>query len=205
MNRSLLSLCLALSLSACSQQSETKAENAAETSKVEAAADAPKSTVSDANKAEITKETAVEAAKPAKPQRPPQAGLTAGGDLEFTGPITWTTWESAREEAAKSGKYTMLLVYSTGCPRCRELAPALDDPEFGELSQKVAMVRQRSDVPSQFLSNFNKFGGYVPRIFLIDPEGNVREDLVSDHPRFPYFYALPMLSKLKANLRSVAK
>ena len=99
----------------------------------------------------------------------------------------------------------MLLIYSADCPRCRELVPALDNADFGELSSKVAMVRHRNDQEADFMNDYARFGSYVPRIFIIDPEGKVREDLVSDHPRFPYFYPVHMMEKLKSNLRAVAK
>ena len=66
------------------------------------------------------------------------------------------------------------------------------------------MVRQNQDAaPAWLTEQFGAYGNYVPRVFFVEPGGIVRADLVSGHPRYPYFYAPIALDPLIANLKQI--
>lgn len=141
-----------------------------------------------------------------KPKRAPTPmAPVVNGQLVWEGPVEWTDWETAQNAAKDSGKYTLLVVYSHGCPRCRELAAAFNDAELGALSKQVSMVRATDMEAPKYREIIGKYPSYVPRLFFVSPEGTVREDLVSSHPKYPYFYTVGMIDELKAHLKAVAK
>lgn len=126
-------------------------------------------------------------------------------DIKWDGPVTFTTWEAGQQKAKAENKPIMLVVYADWCPRCRELAPALQTAEMAALADKVVMVKQDSDARPAWLAPITQqYGGYVPRIFLMQPDGSVREDLTSGHPRYPYFYTPRNADTLVKNLKTLA-
>ncbi len=139
---------------------------------------------------------------------PKRAGGGHGGakeDIKWEGPVAFTTWEAGQAKAKAENKPIMLVVYADWCPRCRELAPALQTAEVAALADKVVMVKQDSDERPAWLAPMTQqYGGYVPRIFLMKPDGSVREDLTSGHPRYPYFYTPRNADTLVKNLKTLA-
>jgi len=128
----------------------------------------------------------------------------APSDLKWPSSIPWQSWEQGVEQSHASGKPIMLVVYADWCARCKELAPAFADPRVQALTSKTIMVRQNQDTAPGWLNEqFGAYGSYVPRVFFVEPGNIVRADLVSGHPRFPYFYAPIALDPLIANLRQI--
>ncbi|MEZ4466068.1 MAG: thioredoxin family protein [bacterium] len=117
----------------------------------------------------------------------------------------WLDWEAGLARAQADKKPILLLVYADWCPRCRELTPVFSDPEVLALSKKLVMVRQNSDARPAFLEKFDSLGGYVPRLFFLTPDGSLREDIGSGHPRYPYFYTPGQIDALKAAMRAAVE
>ena len=59
----------------------------------------------------------------------------------------------------------------------------------------------QSTEPSQTLYRYARFRKYVPRFFVLDATGKVNESITSGHPRYPYFYSVKQLGKLKAAMQ----
>ncbi|MCB9535059.1 MAG: thioredoxin family protein [Myxococcales bacterium] len=126
-------------------------------------------------------------------------------DIKWAGPVAFTTWEAGLAKAKAENKPIMLVVYADWCPRCRELAPALQTAEVAALADKVVMVKQDSDERPAWLAPITQqYGGYVPRVFLMKPDGTVREELNSGHPRYPYFYTPRNVDALVKHLKTLA-
>lgn len=125
--------------------------------------------------------------------------------VEWPTSIEWHSWQEALAKARAESKPIMVIVYADWCPKCRALAPVLDDPEIVRLSKKMVVVRQNHDEEAPWLDAINeKFGGYVPRIFFFDSTGKMREDVTSGHPQYPYFYAAQQIEFLRRSMRQVA-
>lgn len=144
---------------------------------------------------------AVNAPSPAAAQPPGNAPANPNG-VEWRGAIEWHDWNEALRIASRSSKPIMVVVYADWCPHCRALGPVFADPEIESLAKRLVMVRQNHDDSPPWLEPYNqKYGGYVPRIFFFDPNGKMREDLTSGHPRYPYFYAAEQPEFLKKSMR----
>lgn len=116
--------------------------------------------------------------------------------------IRWHSWEAGLARARAESKPMMVVVYADWCPKCRALGPVFEDPQIAALAERLVMVRQDHDAAPAWLKPFNeKYGGYVPRIFFFTPDGKIRENVTSGHPRYPYFYAASHVNVLKRSMR----
>lgn len=131
----------------------------------------------------------------------------AGAQLELPTNVAWQGWDAGLARAKAENKPVMLLVWAHWCPRCRELAPTFGDPEVAALAEKMVMVEQNADERPGWLSEkFDSlYGGYVPRVFVLRPDGTVRTDITSGNPEYPYFYVphnkAALVESLKKALR----
>lgn len=134
-----------------------------------------------------------------------KASIKKQGDIEWGRSIQWRSYEKGLEEAAKSGKSICVVVYADWCPKCRKLAPAFSKPNVVKASKDLVMVLQDADAEPEWLNTaFGKYGRYVPRVFFLDSAGNVREELKSSHPRYPYFYAASQVPLLEKRMKEAA-
>jgi len=127
----------------------------------------------------------------AAPATAPASSKSGGKLVELPGNVEWQTWEAGRARARAENKPALLLVWAHWCPRCRELAPVFGQPEIAALAKGVVMIQQNADDRPEWLTEkFDAaFGGYVPRVFLLRPDGTIRTDITSGNPQYPYFYA----------------
>jgi thiol:disulfide interchange protein len=140
----------------------------------------------------------VTSAAPAnEPSEAPPSSL-AWGDK-----IAWRSWESAQSLAKSQDTSICVVVYAEWCARCKELAPVFEEPAVASAASKLVMVRQDQDRPAAWLKEqLGAFGDYVPRVLFVSPDGKVREDLTSGHPRYPHFYGPMVKDQLVANMRA---
>jgi thiol-disulfide isomerase/thioredoxin len=131
-------------------------------------------------------------------------GEAPGDDvIPWPGPIQWQTWEQGLAQAQAEGKPICLVVYADWCPHCRELAPVFSQPAIATLAQRLVMVRQDSDErPAWLTQRFGRLGAYVPRVLFLRPDGSLIEEIVSGHPRYPYFYSPLVSDRLLANMHA---
>lgn len=129
----------------------------------------------------------------------------AHSKLAWGDKIAWRGWESAQSSARSQGKSICVVVYAEWCPRCKELAPVFGEPAFATAAADLVMVRQDQDQAAPWLKEqLGAYGEYVPRVLFLSPEGKVREDLTSGHPRYPHFYAPMVKDQLLANMRAAS-
>ena len=119
--------------------------------------------------------------------------------------ITWETWETGRQKAAETGKPLCLVVYADWCPRCRELAPVFGQKDIAELAKKFIMVKQDQDTRPAWLQAYADQGRYVPRVFFFGVDGQLRSDVTSGHPRFPFFYSSRNHTPLMRSMNRASK
>ncbi len=145
----------------------------------------------------------------AEPAATPSAAARAPAKAEhiaWTDTIAWRDGEAALRAAKAENKSVCVVVYADWCPRCKELAPVFATPALRSAAEGLIMVRQDQDAHAPwFEQRLGKYGDYVPRILFVDPNGDVREDLHSGHPRYPYFYAPLVADRLIANMRVASR
>lgn len=191
MTRLALALALPAALALGCSKADPPPDSAAETA---AAAQAQTAAADDADKkapetkvAEKTAATNEAAKKP--PIKRTRADRKAAAALTWPTEIAWVDdWTAARAQSADSGKPIMLVVYADWCPRCKELIPVFTEGEVVEASKGLVMVKADNDEKPDWLMAYADQGTYVPRIFFFGADGNLRTDLTSGHPRYPFFY-----------------
>jgi thiol:disulfide interchange protein len=156
-----------------------------------------------ASTAELHSEAATTPTAAAVPEAQPSGVPTS--HMAWGDGITWRTWESALSVARTEGKAIGVVVYAEWCGRCKELAPVFATPEVASAARALVMVHQDQDEqPAWLKERLGAYGSYVPRVLFLSPDGKVRDDLTSGHPRFPYFYAPMITDKLVANMRAAS-
>lgn len=102
--------------------------------------------------------------------------------------INWVDYESA---IADSSKPSMIILHKSWCPACKSLKSKLAESfQFEKLSARFSMVNANEDDPIHDLPSLNVDGTYIPRIFFIDQEGNVLQDIqnTKGNPNYKFYY-----------------
>lgn len=142
----------------------------------------------------------------AQPKPFKAVGHAKGGpEINWENGAQWSDWATGLARAKQEKKPILLMVYADWCPRCRELAPVFNLPEVTALEEGLVLIRQNGDEKPDWLQAFDSLGGYVPRVFFLTPDGSLREDITSGHPRYPYFYTPAGVEALKDAMRAAVK
>jgi len=122
---------------------------------------------------------------------------------DWPGSVEWHGYDDGLAIAKQSKKPIMLFVHADWCPKCRALKPVFAQPEFEKLAKDLVMVQQNADEDSPWLEALNQqYGSYVPRIFFMNADGTVREELKSPSQRYPYFYTAGQAPQLEESMRT---
>jgi len=104
--------------------------------------------------------------------------------------IEWQRLDDGLALAKKEGKPLMLLIHKSWCGACKSLKPKFrDSKKIAKLSQSFVMVNTMdNDEPPGDI--YKPDGGYVPRLFFFDSEGELLRDVVNEHgnPEYKYYY-----------------
>lgn len=202
MTRLALALALPAALALGCQKADPPADTAAETA-ARAQTAAEPATEKKAPEAKPAAAAAETAKKP--PVKRTRADRKAAAALTWPTDIAWVDdWTTARTQSADSGKPIMLVVYADWCPRCKELIPVFTEGEVVEASKGLVMVKADNDEKPDWLMAYADQGTYVPRIFFFGADGNLRTDLTSGHPRYPFFYTPRGKTALLKSMRAAA-
>lgn len=155
--------------------------------------------------AALAVEPATTGLAPAKKTAAAQKKTPHGKRVHFKDSINWVSYTEAEQQSADTGKPIFVLIYAHWCVRCRELAPVFEDPELAKLAESVIMVRENVDNRADWLEQYKSLGSYLPRAFVLDATGTVRLDLNSGNRRYPLYYTLPGIERLKKTLRDAVK
>jgi protein-disulfide reductase (glutathione) len=106
--------------------------------------------------------------------------------------ISWQSYESALDAAKTSGKPTMVVFTKTWCGACKNLKSdlILNEENFRPVSEKFQMVsiEEDNETPTDG-KNFNPDGGYIPRVFFLDPQGNIDDTMVGGNANYKHYFA----------------
>jgi protein-disulfide reductase (glutathione) len=108
-------------------------------------------------------------------------------DARWNNAIAWVPMLDGLEAAKKSGKPALLVFYTEWCPHCRTYAKLFHDPQVVEASEAFVMIRVNEDATPDLGVAFRPDGQYVPRTFLLSPDGKTHADLVGAHPKYKHF------------------
>ncbi|KAK3705285.1 hypothetical protein QZH41_008171 [Actinostola sp. cb2023] len=114
-----------------------------------------------------------------------------GLDRGFGKNITWMTLSEGLRSAKDSKKPAMVIIHKTWCGACKALKPHIaNSTEIHEMSKKFVMINLEDDEEPKD-SKFDVDGQYFPRVFFVDPSGDVVKDIHNtklQYLKFKYAY-----------------
>lgn len=142
-----------------------------------------------------TAPTARSTAAAARPT-PPAAGAETWGEPG----IAWREASAGLEEAKRSGKPVVLVLFTTWCPHCKNYSNVFADPRVAEQAKGFVMIRADADKNEALASKYAPDGGYIPRTFFLKPDGSMMADIKAKDGKFQYFFdetrAEPLLAAM---------
>lgn len=120
--------------------------------------------------------------------------------------IPWVSLEAALDIAKKENKPIFLLIHKSWCHACKSLRPKFAKAkEIAELSKQFVMVNTEDD-EEPWEEQYQPDGKYIPRIFFLDPEGNVMSDVKNpkmEYEQYQYYYSnpAPIITAMKQVLK----
>lgn len=130
-------------------------------------------------------------------------GANAKDPIAWPSGLDWMSWSDAADQASKSGKIRMLVVYADWCGVCRKVAPWFGDKDLQAAAAPLLVVRQNKDEAPEWMEKYAATGNSVPRVLFIKPDGSLDTSITSDRSDYPYFYGTPEL--LLKSIRVAAK
>ena len=106
----------------------------------------------------------------------------------FGDQVNWVDYSSALSDSSRP---TMIILHKSWCAACKNLKPKLaKNLDFEELSQKFSMVNAGEDNELHNNADLSVDGSYIPRIFFLDPQGQVLDQVYNfkGNPSYKYFY-----------------
>jgi thiol-disulfide isomerase/thioredoxin len=102
--------------------------------------------------------------------------------------IDWQPFDEGLARAKKQHKPVCLVLYTTWCPHCRNYSRVFADPRLVDRAKDFVMIRLDADQNEAIARRYQPDGGYVPRTFILDADGNVDPAGVSGNPRYQHFF-----------------
>jgi thiol:disulfide interchange protein len=102
--------------------------------------------------------------------------------------IDWQPFDQGLALAKAQRKRVCLVLFTTWCPHCKNYSRVFADPRLVLRAKDFVMIRVDADQNEEVAQRYRVDGTYVPRTFILDPDGNVDPDAVSDNPRYRHFF-----------------
>ncbi|KXJ15023.1 Thioredoxin domain-containing protein 12 [Exaiptasia diaphana] len=113
-----------------------------------------------------------------------------GLDRGFGKDIAWMTFTEGLQHAKQNKKPAMVIIHKTWCGACKALKPHIaKSTEIHKLSKNFAMINVEDDEEPKD-AKFNVDGLYFPRVFFLEPSGEVIKSIHNTKLRYiKYKYA----------------
>lgn len=102
--------------------------------------------------------------------------------------INWVDFETAKSDSSRP---SVIILHKSWCPACKALKAKLSDSvEFEKLSLQFSMVSANEDDPLHSDSQFDLDGSYIPRVFFLNPNGEILTDIQNPkgNPNYKYYH-----------------
>ncbi|XP_065071390.1 uncharacterized protein LOC135696049 [Rhopilema esculentum] len=115
-------------------------------------------------------------------------------DQGFGKDYAWMSYDSALEEAKRSGKAILLIIHQDWCGACQRLKPKIaDSKDLLEKSKSFIMVNSDEERVVK-KKDFDIDGEYYPKIVFLDNNGEILKDhwnLETEHKHVKFYYGEP--------------
>ena len=117
-----------------------------------------------------------------RPRRKPVLGQEWNGEV-----IPWRSFEDGVRRMSESGKRGVLVMQADWCLVCRSYQKLFSDQSITKHSEDyVFMIVDIENAPD-IQQRYNVDGDYIPRTFLLEPDGSLALDATGGHPRQKFF------------------
>lgn len=107
---------------------------------------------------------------------PRSVPAAAGMDWNEYG-IRWQPLTLGLSMAKRENKPVVLVVYTEWCPHCATYSRVFHDPRVVEKAKDLVFVRIDADRDEAFAKRFAPDGEYIPRTFVLTPDGELVADI----------------------------
>ncbi len=133
----------------------------------------------------------------ASTQAPPTEAWNPSG-------IDWKPFDEGMALAKARHEHVCLVLFTTWCPHCKSYSRVFDDPRLVARAKDFVMIRLDADQNDDVAKRYRPNGGYVPRTFILDENGNIEPAAVSDNARYKYFFDESRADSLLHAMNAVA-
>ncbi len=86
--------------------------------------------------------------------------------------IQWYSYKEGLQKAKQTNKPIMLIFYADWCPTCHAYKNIFYRDKIQRAANKMIMIRVNVDDNPDISEHYDDVGSYVPRTFVLDPQGN---------------------------------
>ena len=101
--------------------------------------------------------------------------------------LSWHSFDDGLKQLNASGKNGLIIIYADWCQICKQYSKLFINDSVIQALQGVTLIRANIDKEPDISDRFNIDGGYVPRTFALDKNGNIIQDLDSNNPKWSYY------------------
>lgn len=117
-----------------------------------------------------------------------QAGHAAARSIDWNErQIRWHSYEDGLQEAERTGRPVLAVVYADWCPHCAAYSRLFSDPEVVRLARNLVMVKLNGEQYPEVSARYAPDGGYVPRTLVLRPDGKLIPFIHGDQQQYRYF------------------
>ena len=135
---------------------------------------------------EATRDVPADAAAPALASASPE--MLASATPWNPSAIDWKPFDEGLALAKAQKKHVVLVLSASWCPHCRHYSKVFVDPRLVERSKDFVMIRADADADEEVARRYHPDGGYVPRTFILDADGNIEPAGVAKRARYKHFF-----------------
>lgn len=128
----------------------------------------------------------------------PIAGPERSEDWNYPA-IPWRTYEDGMEVAQREQKPALMVLQASWCLMCRDYQELFKSPEVEQWADDYVFILADIDEEPQLQTRYNVDGDYIPRTFILEPDGRLRigaQGGFSGHRYFVDPYRTEALTKL---------
>ncbi len=101
--------------------------------------------------------------------------------------IQWLAMDDGLAQAAVSKKPILLVIYTDWCPHCTNYSKVFYDPSIVESARNFVMIRVNQDDHPREAAAYSPDGNYIPRTFILGPDGSIDSSRKGPNINFQYF------------------
>lgn len=121
--------------------------------------------------------------------------------------INWMSYDEGLASAKQTGKPIMVQLKSENCGACRALAKTFHSSKIESASQNLTMIMIDTAKQKVLAGKYNIDGGYIPRTFFLDADGNILpgSERFGVSRNYRYFFSAGAPGRLTGAMQWAAK